>query len=329
MSFPCPISVSWNISYGVAAHDYMGAATQGAKVMGLAAEVFATHMWTAGYLLGQNKLTESVVYVGGAGFVLLDGHDTGAMCIHIQMVPAPDNVLTCVHIPFSGRKSCFSASTVKMNKKPTAALLDYLFPPSLLLCGDPVSMPTPFNSGGNLMHSVTVGVTPADILAGYFRVLAEVAIDLILFGLSGPSSSLRSAGAASAGAEAAWNSAGASVAQITRGQVVDALVEKVGSVFAKQTLAKMAGASAFGWAANMTNWIASGGEGPAPVPEVSFGVGGPYGLAVGTTQEGVQAQTPVGTYSVNSGGLSNRRSFEATPLGDLIVQATSLGGDDS
>jgi hypothetical protein len=97
-------------------------------------------------------------------------------------------MLTLVHIPLSARKCNFTASTVKMNGKPTACMLAISWPPSpMSYCSNPMSMPLADAPTAHL-NTVTVGMTFGDWFAGAFAIAAGMILEWCLFKAGGGAS---------------------------------------------------------------------------------------------------------------------------------------------
>jgi hypothetical protein len=173
--------------------------------------------WPPGYALGSNKFTTSVFHSGMA--ICLDGHDCGKFIPHVQVAPAPNNMLTLVHIPLSSRKCNFTASTVKMNGKPTACMLAISWPPSpMTYCSNPMSMPLADAPTAHL-NTVNVGMTFGDWFAGVFAIAAGMLLEWALFKIGG-------------GTRGFGQGAGKMIAQSRAGSTVASLIASkfIGSV---------------------------------------------------------------------------------------------------
>lgn len=139
--------------------------------------------WPPGYALGGSQFTTTVFHQGMA--ICLDGHDCGKFIPHLQVSPAPNNLLTLTHIPFSSRKANFSASTVKMNGKPVAGMTAIAWPPTpMTYCSDPINMPLA-DAPTSHFNTVTVHIGLWDWLAGAFAVTAGMLLDYLLFRWNG------------------------------------------------------------------------------------------------------------------------------------------------
>ena len=130
-------------------------------------------MWAPGFGLQQNKLTTTVYHK--FMWLMLDGHDCGYMIPHVSIPPA--NLKTPLHIMFSSRKVMFSASTVKANGTPVGCAQLLLFP--MMTCAQPASIPTSYPLM-NLLNTVTVGMTPGDIIAGVIGIVVSVVADALI-----------------------------------------------------------------------------------------------------------------------------------------------------
>lgn len=142
-------------------------------------EIPATMFWPPGNLFGKNKLTSTVKHNNCT--ITLDGHDCGVMIPHVQMAPAPNNMMTAIHIPFSSRKSMFCASTVVMNGKSVACNTLIGLPPTpMMYCADPISMPLASGDTSHL-NSVSVGMNFFwDWVIGAATIAASMLIDRYL-----------------------------------------------------------------------------------------------------------------------------------------------------
>ncbi len=106
--------------------------------------------------------------------IVLEGHDLGPMLPH-----APSGF--CLHLIKSKRTPSFSASTVKAASAPVA-VVDAPWH-LMMLCGD-ISLPYGLNLN-NPSHTVFVGMTAADQVAGYLAIGLSIAIDVAAM-MSGP-----------------------------------------------------------------------------------------------------------------------------------------------
>jgi hypothetical protein len=148
-----------------------------------AAEIPVNMMWPPGMAMGSNKFTTTVFHQGMG--IALDGHDCGIMIVHVQMAPAPNNMLTPLHIAFSSRKSMFSASTVQMNGKNTACCVMFALPPSpMVYCAEPMSPPLA-DAVTSYLNTLYVGMTLADFLVGAVSIAAAMVLDWV-FRAKGP-----------------------------------------------------------------------------------------------------------------------------------------------
>lgn len=178
---PVYVNIVWDPTAGYNTHTYWDPALTSAPPPGVpkpgtptyAIEMIATQMWTAGYALGSNKFTETVKHLGMP--ICVSGHDIGIL---IPDVTIPfTNLYYAIAWPFSERKMTFAASTVLMNKNPTAC--SQIFPPlPMMTCGDPLTLPNAYPLA-NLTHSLTVGMTLGDLLWGLASIAVSVAIDCV------------------------------------------------------------------------------------------------------------------------------------------------------
>jgi hypothetical protein len=140
-------------------------------------------MWPPGLALQQNKLTTTVFHK--AQFIALREHDCGHMIPHVT-VPATNPELPLI-IAFSKRKVMFSSSKVKANGAQIACT-EIGSPPvplPMLCCGSPLPCPTGFPSFNGL-HTVSVGVSIGDIVAGFIAIAMGIVGELLCarFGLT-------------------------------------------------------------------------------------------------------------------------------------------------
>jgi hypothetical protein len=194
--------------------------------------------WPPGYALGGNKFTTSVFHSGMG--ICLESHDCGKFIPHVQVAPAPNNMLTLVHIPLSARKCNFTASTVKMNGKPTACMLAISWPPSpMTYCSNPMSMPLADAPTAHL-NTVTVGMTLGDWFAGAFAIAAGMILEWCLFKAGGGTRGFGQ----SAGKMIAQSRAGSSVASLIASRFIgSALPSSWGKWAAGQGVAVLTGAT--------------------------------------------------------------------------------------
>jgi hypothetical protein len=128
-------------------------------------------MWPPGLALQQNKLTSTVFHK--SQFIVLEEHDCGHMIPHITIPPA--NIKLPLDMAFSKRKVMFTSSKVRANDAQVAAT-EMLGPPvplPMLCCGSPIPIPNGYPAF-NSLHTVSVGITIGDILAGLFAIAAEI-----------------------------------------------------------------------------------------------------------------------------------------------------------
>ena len=128
-------------------------------------------MWPPGLALQQNKLTTTVFHK--AQFVVLEGHDCGYVIPHATIPLA--NPKLPLYIAFSRRKVMFASSKVKANGAQIGCteLLGPHVPLPMLCCGSPVSIPNGFPSF-NWLHTVSVGLSIGDVLAGFAAIAINV-----------------------------------------------------------------------------------------------------------------------------------------------------------
>lgn len=177
---PVFVNVIWDPTLGFNTHTLWDPALTATPPPGVpkpnapvpAIEMIATQMWTAGYFLGKNKFTTKVMHLGVP--ICIDDHDLGPLIPDIT-IPFP-NIFYAIMWPFSGREMAVTASTVKMEGKPTSASQMVPVPIPMMSCGDPLTLPMSFPIV-NWTHQLTVGVTPADLLMGLLKAVVAAAID--------------------------------------------------------------------------------------------------------------------------------------------------------
>ncbi len=170
--------------------------------------------WPPGGALGSHKFTSTVFHNGMQ--ICLAGHDCGKFIPHLQILPAFNNLLTFVQIPFSSRKANFSSSTVLMNGTPTACMTMIAWPPTpMTYCANPISMPLA-DAPTSHFNTVEVRMTLADWLAGAFAIAAGMILDWVT------RSSSKDFGKA-AGKDIARSRAGTSSAALIRDRIVNNL----------------------------------------------------------------------------------------------------------
>jgi hypothetical protein len=132
-------------------------------------------MWPPGLALQQNKFTATVFHK--AQFIVLDGHDCGHVIPHVTSPPTPKLPLT---IMFSSRKVMFSASKVKAQGTSVgcACIFTMAMPTPMLSCAFPISMPITFPPL-NVLHTVTVGMTMWDWIAGAVAIYLTMLVDAL------------------------------------------------------------------------------------------------------------------------------------------------------
>lgn len=218
--------------------------------------------WPPGYALGANKFTTSVFHCGMS--ICIDGHDCGKLIPHVQVAPAPNNTLTLLHIPLSQRKCNFTASTVKLNGKPTACMLMISWPPSpMSYCSEPINMPLASAPTAHL-NTMVVGMTFGDWFAGAFAVALGMILDWCLFKyLNGGTKGFGQ----NAGKMIAQSRAGKYVYQIVGGALVGSLPS-----LTKEWFIEWGAKQAVGVASGLVRYMATG-EGEIGI---SVSAGGPF-----------------------------------------------------
>lgn len=280
--------------------------------------------WPPGAALGSNKFTTSVFHRHMA--ICLDGHDCGKFIPHVQVAPAPNNTLTLLHIPLSSRKCNFSASTVRMNGKPTACMTAIAWPPTpMTYCSNPMSMPLADAPTAHL-NSVVVGMTFADWIAGALAIAVGMILEYALFKRGGGTRAFGQ----SAGKMIAKSKAGSSVASLIAPKLIGTLLPADKTAWINWGIKQGVGV-ATGLAR-----IALTGEGSVTV---SLPMGGPFlgvtpsvGYAqtggVGTTSAGVTgtAGTASGTGTVSRSNGTTSASGSATSRSPVGLGESSVSG---
>jgi hypothetical protein len=171
----CTINVVWDVSVGVLTHHVLAPPVVPTPAPMLSVEMICTQMWTLGFLLGQNKLTTTVLHKSVP--IVLDGHDCGTMIPDITP-PIMANLYYLISWPFSSRKIAFASSSVEMNGKPTACAQIGLPPLPMMTCGDPVSAPTSLVLS-NQLNTVSVHISLFDLFMGLLGILISMVIDFV------------------------------------------------------------------------------------------------------------------------------------------------------
>lgn len=278
-NMPVHVNVIWDPTLGINMHTLWVPPAPPSPAPVPSFEMITTQMWTAGFLLGQNKFTETVFHKGV--FICKDDHDIGTLIPDIT-IPFV-NAFYVIMWPFSGRKIFFTASTVTMDGKPTSCA--QIWPPiPMMTCGDPFALPTSYPVA-NLFNTVTVGLTFGDFVMGWVKIGVSIAIDAI-FSFGPVAKFFKKMGG---------DKAAKSIGKEILGQVLG----KLG--LSPDALAKKAVSALAGWAitaaeGNPTLKLTVGG---GLVPEVGLQAGGDpkdvhggevYGIPVG----GVTGNTPSG-----------------------------------
>jgi hypothetical protein len=169
------INVVWDVSAGVLTHNVLAPPVVPVPAPMISVEMICTQMWTLGFLLGQNKLTTTVMHKSVP--IVLDGHDCGTMIPDITP-PVMANLFYVISWPFSSRKIAFASSTVKMNGTPTACAQIGLPPLPMMTCGDPISAPTSLVLS-NQLNTVDCGFSLFDLFMGIIGILISIIIDFV------------------------------------------------------------------------------------------------------------------------------------------------------
>jgi len=180
-----PVNTAATFSTGIFCHEALSQTTGFVKVPAPSIETYATQMWTAGYILNKNKLTQTVKHTPVQLPIVQKGHDCGPMIPDITPT-FPSNYLYAVIWPFTSRKIMFSASKVKMDGKATGCACSYAIPPiPMMTCGFPTSAPVAgVHPVQYFMVNVSVGMTWSDYLWGLVKILREMAVNLLFYYLT-------------------------------------------------------------------------------------------------------------------------------------------------
>ncbi|NJD11740.1 MAG: hypothetical protein FIB01_15310, partial [Gemmatimonadetes bacterium] len=180
MGMPVFVNIVWDPTMGMLSHTLWDPALTATPPPGVpkpnapvpSVEMIATQMCTAGYALGLNKFTTTVMHMGVP--ICVAAHDPGILIPDVTIPPV--NLWYAICWPFSGRKMTFQASTVQMEGQPTSCSQVALVPLPMMTCGDPITAPTAFPLV-NFTHTLTVGMTLGDFLMGLASIAISIAID--------------------------------------------------------------------------------------------------------------------------------------------------------
>ena len=298
--------------------------------------------WPPGYALGANKFTTSVFH--GGMQICLEGHDCGNFIPHLQIAPAPNNLLTLLHIPLSSRKANFSASTVLMDGAPTGCMTMIAWPPTpMTYCSEPIRMPLA-DAPTSHLNSVEVGMTWGDWLAGAIGIAAGMLLDYVLFRRAGGTRGFGQ----SAGKYIAKSKAGQSTSQLLSSSLIGSLKPSFGMNWAlKQGVNNLVGAAKIGLTGRGSLGISQSIGGPflgltgsatATHGEDGWsgkgGVSGKAGTASGnldTSGAGMTSRHPLGFgqdgVSHDWDGGTSSSDVDVDPFGGFDNQATTVGPD--
>ena len=154
--FPTPVSIGPDMSVAQAFHI--------APEPGI--DPLANLNWAPGEWAKTHSLAASVLHKSQP--IATDGHDLGPLLQHLG-----PGLITSIG---SSRRVAFTASTVLMCKKATAAI-DLKRGFVMLACGEVTMVGT---NVSNTSHSVKVGVTLLDIALGAIDVAVTVTVDLVM-----------------------------------------------------------------------------------------------------------------------------------------------------
>jgi hypothetical protein len=135
-------------------------------------------LWPPGNLVFKNKYSTTVThkFLG----IIQSGHDLGIIIPHIQIVPAPNNFFTPLHILFSSRKVMFSSSSVKVNGAFVGIAGVIGLPPTpMMVCSEPTGFPLG-EVPTRWLNTVWVGFTWMDFLLGILGIAASMLVDKLL-----------------------------------------------------------------------------------------------------------------------------------------------------
>jgi len=277
MNMPVHVNVIWDPTVGMNFHTLWGPPPvipplPNAPIPSI--EMITTQMWTAGFLLGQNKFTMKTLHKGV--FMTIGDHDIGTLIPDVTI--PPPNAYYAIMWPFSSRKISFMASTVLMEKKPSSCA--QIFPPiPMITCGDPLGLPLAYPVA-NLLNNVTVGLSFMDFLMGYARIAVSMAIDAVF--AWGPVPNF-------------FKGAGDDVAGSIAGEIASEVAGKLGltpAALAKNAVSALAGLGLTALEGNPTFALGVGG---GLVPQVGVQIGGDANGVAGGEIFGV----PVGATSGN------------------------------
>lgn len=294
-----PVNTAATFSTGVFCHEALSQTTGFVKVPAPSIETYATQMWTAGYILNKNKLTQTVKHTRVQLPIVQKGHDCGPMIP--DLTPTfPSNYLYAVIWPFTSRKIMFSASKVKMDGKATGCACTFAIPPlPMMTCGFPTSAPAAWvHPIQNLWVNVSVGMTWSDYLWGLVKIWREILVNLLFHYVSKyfPSKEIEDtlSGVGKKLREAALDSMGFSLKGATK-KALHSLTKGGLSLFTENPTIK------FGVSAPTAN------------TEVSY-----------SSKEGFKARTDLITGNETSFGTSSNGT-EQGPSGTGSPSASSLG----
>lgn len=280
--------------------------------------------WPPGAALGSNKFTTSVFHRHMA--ICLDGHDCGKFIPHLQVAPAPNNMLTLVQIPLSSRKANFSASTVRMNGKPTAAMTAIAWPPTpMTYCSNPINMPLA-DAPTSHLNSVDVHLTLMDWIAGAVAIVAGMILDYVVFRRAGGTRGFGQ----NAGKMIAQSRAGTSVIRLIGPDLVGTFLPADKAAWAKWALTQGVGAATgltrilMTGEGSVTVTLPMGGPFLNVTPQVDFTRSG----GVNTTSAGVTgtAGTATGTGTVAHSQGQTTASGSATSRSPAGLGETTVSG---
>jgi hypothetical protein len=286
-TLPVFVNVVWDPTLGYNTHTWWCPAQTAAPPPGVpkpctfnpAIEMIATQMWTAGYALGQNKFTTTVLHLGMP--ICIADHDVGILIPDLTI--PPPNLWYVIQWPFSGRKMATVASTVQMNGQPVSCSQLAILPLPMLTCGDPLTLPLAFPLV-NWTHTLTVGATAGDLFRGVINAVVTIAIDALFeWGVPGVGKLISRRLGREAGERAAKTLGPALLSQF---------LGKLGltpTSFAKRVVSALAGWATSAASGNPTFSVGVGG---GPVPQIGVQAGG-------TPDSGVVGSTTVGGVPVS------------------------------
>ncbi len=180
MGIPTPVIRALDIMTVITPtpHRYFGSATGfAAEPMGLAIETpFCPMYWFGGLPTGSHKIAFNVKNHNLP--VVQTKHDLGPLLPHLEIVPAPDDVLTIVHILKSKCVVHFQNGEVQAQGAPLGSMFPFIM--NALACSDIASIPAGM-SFTSMVNGSWHETSWTDFIAGWTELLITVAIEFIAF----------------------------------------------------------------------------------------------------------------------------------------------------